>query len=71
MSEPQVRLLEKRRAFESALRDSQEGIRRTVGMPVNRKTWLLPLMAAALGLTLALTLRGRRPKRIESLDDVD
>ena len=60
MSEHRERLDEKRRQFETALRDAQESVRRTVGMRVDKRAWLLPLLAAGVGLTLALTLRRRR-----------
>jgi len=60
MTDSQAILDEKRRSLQRALGEAQDGVRRTVGLQVARKSWLLPLLAAGVGLTLALALKKRR-----------
>ena len=55
-----ARVAEQRRALEVALRETQDGVRRTVGTRVRKRAWLLPLLAAGLGLSLSLALRRAR-----------
>ncbi len=71
MTDSQSILDEKRRSLQSALGEVQDGVRRTVGVRVARKSWLLPLLAAGVGLTLALALRRRGRASEESAPRVD
>ena len=71
MTEPRSNLEEKRRSLQIALGEVQDGVRRTVGLRVVRKSWVLPLLAAGVGLTLALALKGRRRSGGEPAPDVD
>ena len=54
-----------------ALRETQEGVRRTVGMRVGAASWVLPLVAAGLGVTLALALRRRATRKSVSSGSED
>ena len=60
MSDQPDHLGESRAALALALRKTQEGVRRALGVRTARRAWLLPLVAAGVGLTLALALRKRR-----------
>ena len=60
MTDFDAQLAEKRHALGVALRETQEGVRRTFGVRTAKKSWLLPLLAAGVGMTLAIALRRRR-----------
>ena len=66
MTDSQSILEAKRRSLQDALGEVQDGVRRTVGVRVARKSWLLPLLAAGVGLALALAIRRRGPSPGES-----
>ena len=61
--EPDERLQERRSALRLALEETQDGIRRTFGLRVSERSWLLPLLSAAVGVTVGLAVRRRRRKR--------
>ena len=58
LSKPGV--VESRQRVEEGLEELRSALDRTTGMVPRGKTWVVPVLAAAVGLALALALRGRR-----------
>jgi hypothetical protein len=53
-----------RQRFREAVHQTTDGVRRHTGLRLG-PAWVLPLVAAAAGLTGAWALRRRRQKRVE------
>ena len=61
-SAPQLALQASRRRVEETLDALRQTVRETTGARLERRAWALPLVAAAVGFSLALLLR-RRSRR--------
>ena len=59
---PKPGVLESRRRVEEGLSEVRLALRRTTGRELRGRTWVLPLLAAAAGLTFALLVRRRRDR---------
>lgn len=58
------RLAQKRSTLEGALLDFRTAVSRDVGLEPKSRTWVLPLLAASVGLAIALALRKSRQRRL-------
>ena len=60
-------LSEKRRVLERTLWEVRESLGKSFGLPTRGRSWALPLLAAGVGLTIALSLRKySRHRRLQS-----
>jgi hypothetical protein len=55
----ELALIESRQRVEQRLDALREAVRETTGAQLERRAWALPLLAAAVGFSLALLLRRR------------
>ena len=56
-------LSEKRRTLERTLWEVRQSLGKSFGLRVTGRSWALPLLAAGVGLTIALSLKQRSRRR--------
>ena len=56
-------LAEKRRVLERTLWELRHSLGKTFGLRTTGRSWALPLLAAGVGLTIALSLKKRSRRR--------
>ena len=64
----ETKLVASRRAVEDRLEDLRRAVRDRTGFDLKKRPWALPLVAAAVGFSVALLLRRGRRSRLDGGD---
>jgi hypothetical protein len=70
-SDPQTHLLQSRQRLEDRLDALRTAVEERTGGRLGSKAWTLPVLAAAVGFSLAMWLRHRRRRERAGVDDAD